>query len=177
MVLLQEIYTILIILGVLVTLIGSIATPIVIFSKRLAYLEAVDRAQEFKINAIWEWAMRAALHEGLSKGILERNSPMRVTDKARPYYASLAAELRRFYRQLPPNISDTDLQIQMSSRFGKRLWEEVCVPLSVDHGSCLLAAIEIAKEELEVPGVDLSPKGDIEAPKLILPPESQEPTE
>lgn len=115
--------------------------------RRLAKLEATDEAQEFKIRIVWEWIMRHSIIEGLSKGIITKNSPVAATDSVRPYFESVKDKMHDFYRTKGRYLKEYELEMYLADLIGIDFLEDlVCKPLSLDRGSCLKAAAAIAKE-------------------------------
>ena len=69
-----------------------------------------------------------------------------ITDKARPYYVAMVDDLLLFYLSVGKGLSDTQLFMEISNRFGDRLLVEVCPYLDLDIGECTIGAIAVMKE-------------------------------
>lgn len=100
---------------------------------------------EFKTNLIWDFMMRKALSEGLQKGLMTQNSPIELAPRVRPYYAGMAAELKAFYRK-HQHLDEREMFRLFEHHFGERMVKEVCVPLGLVAGACVIMAIAIARE-------------------------------
>lgn len=115
-----------------------------------------------RLDIMWDFTMRRALAEGLNKHVVTQNSPVVVTDEARSWFEGIKSELQQFYLDKGSKLSDADLQVAIEKLFGERLAQEISIPHKLHAGSCLLAAILIAKEA--VPPVT-EPAKEAEEPK------------
>lgn len=127
-----------IIIGALVGIL-TLVTPIYVFGSKVSALEV-------KVTTMWEFLMRRALSEGLEKGILTVNSPVKISDEAKKWMGDMAVELQQFYRKLGRNLSDLELAYEIERRFGDEILKKVCIPNGLYSGACLLIAMEVAKE-------------------------------
>lgn len=120
--------------------------------KRLAKLEATDEAQEFKIRIIWEWLMRKSIPEGIEKGAITVNSPIKPTDIARALFEPVKEKLRMFLNGMERAMDEYELEIAVVSLLGVDFLEnEICKPLGLDRGSCIKAAVAYARELNDAP--------------------------
>lgn len=85
----------------------------------------------------------------------------KITEKAKFIFAPFAQDLRNFYQQLnDPTIPDSELAMEIERKFGERLVRDICLPLGLKDGSCLLVAVAIARgtDTVSVPDcVDVLP--------------------
>jgi hypothetical protein len=101
---------------------------------------------ELKTDTLWDFFIRRAAAEAVSKGLGTVNSDLKITDETRSWYAGMAAELKEFYRTVGVRLTDREMFMEFESRFGGRIMKEICIPHGLFSGSCILAAIAVAKE-------------------------------
>lgn len=128
------------IVGIIVPFVMALAAALWHTAQRLAELET-------KVAAMWEFQLRRAQNELLSKGYGIMNSPLRVFDSAKALLAPLAGELQYFYQRLGRRMTDAELALEIERLFGERLAKDVCLPHGLQEGACLLIAIAVAREE------------------------------
>lgn len=110
---------------------------------------------DFLIKAFWDLAGRKAL-VGALKGIVEMNSPLVITETARPKYDKVTQRLLDWYfsdgKNLDRNPESIDMEevrdfyIQVSHKFGADLMAEVCIPYQIDPEESIWGAIAIMRE-------------------------------
>lgn len=113
---------------------------------------------EHRIDALWDFILRRGAAEAIQKGVATMNSPVRVIDDARKWLHGMADELRHYYVQTGHLLSPARLASEIASRWGKRLFTEVCIPHGIGEGACLLIAIAVARGDETV--FDTSSAGD-----------------
>lgn len=69
-----------------------------------------------------------------------------ITNKARSYYHNIEDELISFYEEEGNKLSDRNLFIQTSIKFGDRMLKDVSIPLGLEFGECTVGAIALMKE-------------------------------
>lgn len=99
-----------------------------------------------KVDTMWEFQMRRAVSEGVKQGVLRRNSPIALDENAKQWMSGLAGQLRTFYARQGRRLTEADLALEIERRFGDRILHEVCIPNGLFQGSCLVIAMQIAKE-------------------------------
>lgn len=105
-----------------------------------------------RVDLIWDFLMRRALSEGLAKGLVIQNSPLRVIDdKARAAYEPLLGRLRVFGEKTGRRMTERELFIELEKRFGEEMSRTVCPALELSAGACLHVAAALMREELEKP--------------------------
>lgn len=127
------------------------------------YLERIDqlwknrceeiRRLEENQNTLGEFQIRRAMMEAQQKGIMHKNSPLRVADEAKLALSPLADRLRKFYIEQKWPIGDihkfeeptTDQLIHTYRAFGEEIMEALCMPFGLNEGACVIAAIEYAR--------------------------------
>jgi hypothetical protein len=128
------------------------ATGLLSLLGTFAYISSRLAKLELKVDTLWEFQMRRALSEALNKGVLAQNSPVRITDRARAWFSdALKTALGDFYREGGYRLGETELAQAIERAFGDRLAREICIPNNLDSGSCILAAIELAREASSSP--------------------------
>lgn len=128
--------------AVIVSLVGLALAVAGIIGKQATRLAKL----EVKVDTMWHFNLRRGLAEGMEQGVVYRNSPLKVTETARNWMASLTVDLHDFYRETGRYMKDTDLAEAIERRFGERLLHEVCLPRHIYMGACLILAMEIARE-------------------------------
>lgn len=101
---------------------------------------------EERVESVWDFLLRRAAVEAVSRGVATMNSPVTFSTEARSWLAHLAPELRAFYNGEGQGLSENDLASAIERRWGARLAEEVCIPHDLSLGACLLLAIEVARD-------------------------------
>lgn len=102
---------------------------------------------ELKTETIWDFLIRRAVSEGLGKGALEMNSPVRATEAAKQWIpAELRDELQRFYASRCNKMSLPQLMMAIEREYGDIILREVCIPRGLASGACLVIAAEVAKD-------------------------------
>lgn len=112
----------------------------------LAYLTYRAGQQNVKIETLWHFLLRRAEGEAIEKGIAVKNSPLTITPEAKAWMAELAEQLRKFYERLGYRLTETEMAHEIERRFGREISERVCIPNGISQGSCILIAMEVAKE-------------------------------
>jgi len=97
-------------------------------------------------DTMWDFLIRRAESELISKGLGTKNSPIEINENAKAYLIGLKDELRKFYRTLGRNLTDQELALEIERRYGEQILKEVCIPHGLYAGACLLIAMEVAKE-------------------------------
>lgn len=101
---------------------------------------------EVKVDTMWDFLMKRALSEAVSKNIASMNSPAVVSDEAKGWFAALADALKEFYRTNLVNRPDTDAMLEIEKHFSDRILKEVCIPRGLHAGECLLIALSVARD-------------------------------
>lgn len=143
-------------IGLLIGILSGLGSLLALFFTRTKdRAEAVDRSErnaeriariEVKVDTLWDFQMRRAVAEAVSKGVATINSPLKVTGHAMKWAACLADELQSFYARVGSDLCERDLYIELEREFGDRLLMNLCIPKGVSHGACLLIAAAVAKD-------------------------------
>lgn len=134
---------------------GLISTGVVLITS-IVYLTARMAKTELKVDTMWAFQLQRGFGEALDKGLLIKNSPTKVTDKAKQMYAPLKQELIDFYNKYP-QLNDLALAINIQKTFGKQLVQKICIPYKVNDAACLVIAVAVAKstDSVELDDYDL----------------------
>ena len=62
-------------------------------------------------------------------------------------FEPLKADLQALYREIGNALPADAFPLEIERRFGERILQEVCIPLGLNLGACLIAAVAIAKGE------------------------------
>lgn len=106
---------------------------------------------EVKVDTMWDFQMRRAFSEAVNTGVGTMNSPLQFVPEAMEKLECMKPALQDFWAQnklLPMN----EFVVKLENNFGTRIMEEVCIPLGLSHGACLLMAAAAAKN---VESIDL----------------------
>jgi hypothetical protein len=105
---------------------------------------------ELKVNTMWEFQIRRGMVEARSMNILEKNSPIKVTDMAKPYLRQFKDELMAFMSEVPfGRMDDVDQFIALERQFGEVVIETICIPLKISQGACILSLMVYGRELLQ----------------------------
>ena len=109
------------------------------------YFGAVKIAKlEVKVDTMWDFQMRRAFSEAVTTGVGTMNSPLKFDEQVRSTLDPLKAELQDFYK-IHETTQLMDFIIMLENNFGDRILKDVCIPLGLSHGACLLIALAVAK--------------------------------
>ena len=133
--------------GILVTYIILVALMILI-SATIAYILDKKKFEslENKLDTVWDYLINRAETEFLIKGLGTINSPYLITDEVRSWYDPISKELKNFYTKVGINLTAQELFVMIHKEFGDWITKNICVPHKLESGSCILAAIAVAKE-------------------------------
>ena len=102
---------------------------------------------EVKVDTMWEFQLRRARIEGEREGVFTVNPHIRLSPRVREALGPMRNQLRQFYREQGQVLAFPDAMLALERTLGSELVDRVCRPLQVSEGSCLMAAIEYAREE------------------------------
>lgn len=105
---------------------------------------------ELKTNTMWDFIMAGAKVEARLKGVIQANSPMRLSREVAHQFGELGRQIRKWY--IENNLkrrSDSELSLLLVTKFGDALVEQVCLPLTINMGAALMAAVQLCREEDE----------------------------
>ena len=114
---------------------------------------------ELKVETLWDFQLRRGLFEGLDKDLLVKNSPIRITEKAKEVFRPLTPLLKDFCSKIKATVSDSDLTLLIEKEFGPVIVKSICVPLGLNHSSCLIIAAAIGRGKDEI-SVDITGLGE-----------------
>jgi hypothetical protein len=127
------------------SILNSVGTGIALLS--ILWLTAVKITRlEVKVETMWGFLMKRAVIEGIDRGLMTVNSPVRLEPHSSEMFVHLADELRGF-RAKNSRLGEADLALAIEKQFGDRLVHEVCIPNNISFGVCLLIATAVAKGE------------------------------
>lgn len=102
---------------------------------------------EVKVDTMWSMLLKRAVVEGVHRGVLEADSPVRLINNSGAMLEHMVVDLRSFYNQNCKNLSEPDAILQIEKAFGTRLAKEVCIPNNISFGICILIALAVAKNQ------------------------------
>lgn len=98
---------------------------------------------EVKVETMWGFLMKRAVVEGVERGMLAVNSPVRLEPHSAEMFEHLSEDLREFGKEF--RSKEVDLALEIEKKFGDRLLHEICIPNKLSFGVCLIIATAIAK--------------------------------
>lgn len=96
---------------------------------------------ELKVDTLWEFQLRRGIVEGKMAEVLTQNSPVILRPALIAALESLAPELKAFYENGAYKLNEAQEAAEIERKFGARLMKEVCIPLGVLHGACIVGAM------------------------------------
>lgn len=114
----------------------------------LLWLAAVKTTRiEVKVDIMWGMFLKRAVVEGVHKGVLEVNSPIRLINNSGEMLSHMADELRTFYEKNCQKCNEAETALKLEKEFGSRLAKEVCIPNGISFGICIIIAVAVAKNQ------------------------------
>lgn len=127
------------------------------------FLKGLDKVETFedritrveeRIDLLWEFQLKRASVEAEIHGVGKMNSPLVVTEEAKSWLSGMKSELQTLYRNLVIEfvktnraMTDAHLAEEIEKQYGQRIVETVCQSKGLSQGSCLLIALQVAREE------------------------------
>ena len=99
-----------------------------------------------RLNVLLDFLIRRTQSEAVAKGMGSVHSDLAITDEVRGWYCNLAARLKVFYHHIGVRMTNRELFLAIEVQFGDEIVQEVCIPHGLLAGSCILAAITVARE-------------------------------
>ena len=118
------------------------------------YLASVKIAKmEVKVDTLWDFMMRRARVEAVTKGFATLNSPIVVAPEAIKWADHILPPIKEFYLNelASKNPTENELAMEIERRFGNKIMEEMCIPRGLQMGSCLLIVIQAVTEAVRKP--------------------------
>ena len=69
-----------------------------------------------------------------------------VSPEARKAFEPMIPDLLAYFKNGGKKVADKDIALEVERHFGERILHEVCIPLGLDMGACLVVAIALMKE-------------------------------
>lgn len=118
------------------------------FGTRLGIIES-------KVGDMWGFIWRRAQAEAAKVGWGEFKSPFEIkienvaeAVKMAPFFKDIAVFYDLVSKKFP-KLSDPDKILLVESKFGDQILKDICLPLGVDQGACLVAVLGYAKAEMK----------------------------
>lgn len=109
------------------------------------YFGAVKIAKlEVKVDTLWDFQMRRAFSEAVSTGVATMNSPLQIKEQAKNKLDPMKQDLQKFWEE-NQNLKGIEIIMKLEAKFGDQILKELCIPLGLSHGSCLLIALAVAR--------------------------------
>ena len=109
---------------------------------------------EAQMEDIRMYLFRRGVSDGLVMGVIAQNSPLSiVSGELRERFEPLKADLQVMYQNAKVlyGVSDLDdhfnalLAMEIERRFGHRIVQDICFPMGLREGACLVAALIVAR--------------------------------
>src|SRR6266404_2873497 len=71
---------------------------------------------ELKVDTLWDYLMRRAMSETVTKGLGSIHSPVKFTDETRSWYAGMVEDLKKYYRLIGYRHTDRELFMEIEAR-------------------------------------------------------------
>jgi len=104
---------------------------------------------ELKVDTMWEFQLRRGIVEGKLADILQQNSPIRLDHKLLAALEPMKEELQAFYTNGASKMSEIEEAVEIERRFGAQIVKQICLPLAVSHGVCVVAAMVYGRSLVE----------------------------
>lgn len=102
---------------------------------------------EVKVDTMWSMLLKRAVVEGVSLGLMEVHSPIRLVNNSGKILESMSEELQKFYIEKCKGLDEAHSALEIEREFGARLVKDICIPNNISFGVCILIALAIAKNE------------------------------
>jgi len=103
---------------------------------------------EKRVNLMWSFQMTRAYAEAVQSGLAAPGSgqyALTLSPEVRARFDAIAPDLHQLYLD-NPDCSQDELRELIESQWQQWLVDNVCLPLNVHHGACLIFAYEVARE-------------------------------
>ena len=124
----------------------AFAAVILVLIGWLARITWIMAQLSTKVDTMWDFQIRRSMSEVVEKGIGKMNSPLTFTGAAMDSLNPLKEALIRWWKTEGNKLSDGSALLEIEKRFGDMLLTQVCVPLLLSHGACLILALAVARE-------------------------------
>ncbi len=130
--------------------INQILTIIFTLGSLLYYTVTKIARIELKVDTLWDFIIRRAVGETISKGLGSFNSPFEVHENicelVRPYVPQIEAKLGKDKLK---KISNRDLFIYIEKNYGEMFFAKICAPYGFNKGACVLATMNLLNRNME----------------------------
>ncbi len=93
----------------------------------------------------WDFNRRRGTEEARSKGLLNVATE-EIPPHVREVYAPLLPELKAWYRSIGVTLGEREQDWGVERHFGERLVRDICPPLNIYMGACLVLASRLMRE-------------------------------
>ena len=93
----------------------------------------------------WDFNRRRGTEEARSKGLLN-TATEEIPVHVRAVYAPLLPELKAWYRSVGITLGEREQDWGIERHFGERLVRDICPPLNIYMGACLILASRLMRE-------------------------------
>ena len=93
----------------------------------------------------WDFNRRRGTEEARSKGLLNVATE-EIPPHVREVYAPLLSELKTWYRDIGIKLGEREQDWGVERHFGERLVRDICPPLNIYMGACLVLASRLMRE-------------------------------
>ena len=101
---------------------------------------------ESRVEILWDFLVRRGITEAMQRGLLERNSPFRLTIDIRGRYKPLFDGVMEYYNRDGSKLKDSDLVSEIEKHFWPQI-KQVCVDQGINDGACLAMILHYIRPE------------------------------
>lgn len=101
---------------------------------------------EARVELLWGFMMRKGMGEALISGLVERQSPLRVSIAALEKHGDLIEQVRKWYEQFGRKMPDIELTVSLETTFHAD-FERLCLTEGILPASCVAAMVFLLRPE------------------------------
>jgi len=127
---------------------SGIAIVIGLFNLAGLFYVVVSRLSriESRVEVLWCFQLRRGVTETLTSGMLEHNSPFRISPKIQDKYAVMFEGVRNYYLSHGQELSDSDLAMAIENQFWPEI-REMCLAEGIHDGACLMLMMNFVRPD------------------------------
>lgn len=127
----------------------SIVTALLSFCGTV-YFGLVRQAKiEARVELMWSFMMRKGLSEALISGLVERQSPLKVSVAALERHADLIDKIKIWYEKFGKTMPDLELTVAMETIFHTE-FEKICLDEKILPSACVSAMLFFLRPESKI---------------------------
>lgn len=105
---------------------------------------------EGRVEILWEFLMRRGVMEALQRGVLERNSPIKIPTAMQDRYRDILEKVKTFYlANGAASLSDVDLAMRIETHFWPDI-HKICLDAQIHDGACMAMMINYVRPDAAI---------------------------